>query len=165
MTTEITTTPDTNLYFIREKIYKLRNAIMYSMSNDLIKMPNTIVTALKIDDEGCLWFVCKAPAHYTDQYEQSFPARLHFYRKGILYYMEVSGKATIVKNEETGVEENESVLLIKMSINCVEYTEPQIRKKTKLDLIADNVQQWIMRNAAFSRHTKPVLAKLQQHNS
>ena len=52
---------DTNLQFIREKIYTVKSAIMYSMSNELIKLPNCLVEAVKVDNEGQLWFLCKAP--------------------------------------------------------------------------------------------------------
>ena len=90
---------DPNLQFIREKIYHVRSAIMYSMSNDLVKLPNNIVTALRVDNEGNLWFSCSRPAEYVEHCEKSFPARLHFHRKGASFHIEVSGKATIVNHE------------------------------------------------------------------
>src|SRR4030095_4399493 len=89
---------DSNLQFIREKIYKVRSAIMYSMSDEVIKFPNSIVTAVRVDDEGQLWFLCKKPMIWVNECEQHFPARLKFYRKGVSFFVEVSGKATIVKN-------------------------------------------------------------------
>src|SRR6476469_3345757 len=90
---------DLNLQFIREKVYQLRSAIMYSMSNELVKIPNNVVTALRIDEEGQLWFLSKRPAQFVSECEQDFPARLHFYRKGTNFFVEVSGKATIVNHE------------------------------------------------------------------
>lgn len=156
---------DTNLQFIREKIYQLRNAIMYSMSNELIRIPNTIVTAIRIDEEGHLWFTCKAPANYVNEYEQSFPARLHFFKKGLLYYMEVSGKATIIKNFEKIPDYPEQSLLIRMNISNAEYAEPQVRNKTRLDVLMENIYSWFMRTVSFPRTTKPTLAKLHQTNN
>ena len=47
--------------FIREKVYGLHSAVMYSMSNELIKIPNNIITAVKVDEEGQLWFISKRP--------------------------------------------------------------------------------------------------------
>ena len=64
---------DPNLQFIREKIYHVRSAIMYSMSNDLVRLPNNIVTALRVDNEGNLWFTCSRPSGYVDQCEKTFP--------------------------------------------------------------------------------------------
>jgi hypothetical protein len=87
MTTDLntqTTTTDSNLQFIREKIYQVRSAIMYSMSNELVKIPNNIITAVKVDEEGQLWFISKRPVQDLEQCEQSFPVRLHFFVKGRL---------------------------------------------------------------------------------
>jgi general stress protein 26 len=103
---------DNNLQFIRQKIYRVRSAIMYSMSNELIKIPNCLVEAVNVDNEGQLWFICKPPSHRVDQCVSSFPARLHFYRKGTFFHIEVSGKATIM-NEIGSDNSTERKLLIK----------------------------------------------------
>ena len=89
---------DTNLQFIREKIIQLRSAVMYDASNGLVKLGNDVVTAIRVDDEGHLWFVTNNPSHRIEECEQCFPARLCFYRKGIQFTMEISGRATIVND-------------------------------------------------------------------
>lgn len=154
---------DTNLQFIREKIYRLHTAIMYSMSNELIKIPNNIITVLRVDEDGTIWFQCKAPVQHIAQYEQSFPARLHFFRKGVHYFIEVSGSATIVNRDSVEEERRkDQPLLIKMNIFSVEYVEPHSRKKTWLDHAVEKWYGWMIRTLALPRTTKPVLAKLQQ---
>lgn len=156
-------TTDTNLQFIREKIYTVRSAIMYSMSNELIKLPNCIVEAVKVDNEGHLWFICKPPVHQVDQCETSFPARLHFYRKGTQFHIEVSGKATIVNHvhSDNSTEKN---LLVKMTMNTVEYTEPQERRKTKVEAILENGYKWLLRTVAVPHDQKPMLPRMQSMN-
>jgi hypothetical protein len=69
---------DSNLQFIREKIIQLRSAVMYVSSSNLIKLGNDVITAVRIDDEGQLWFVTNNPPHPVEECEQSFPARLCF---------------------------------------------------------------------------------------
>jgi len=54
-------TTDLNLQFIREKIGQLRTAVMYCMSNSTNRLPNDVVTAIKVDEEGQLWFLCRGP--------------------------------------------------------------------------------------------------------
>ncbi len=157
-------TSDGNLQFIRQKIYQLRSAIMYSMSNELVKIPNNIVTAIRVDDEGHLWFLSKRPAQFVSQCEQNFPARLHFYRKGLRFFMEVSGAATIV-NDGSDVNnhlaEEEKPVLIKMTMKNIEYIEPAERKKkNRFEILVENGYKWLARTIAFHRQTKPVLAKL-----
>lgn len=158
-------TTDTNLNDIREKIYKLRTAIMYSMSNDVCKLPNSIVTALQVSDEGELWFICQKPFQDVPEYEQSFPVSLHFYRKGFFFHLEVSGKASIMDDDYSGYLSNEfsakgKVLLIRMSMNSIEYTEPYGKnEKSRLELIVERGYKWILRNIAFPHHSKPALNK------
>ena len=154
-------THDTDLQFIREKIYRLHSAIMYSMSNELIKIPNCIVSVLRIDGEGHLWFQCKAPLLHIQHYEQNFPARLHFFRKGFKYFVEVSGSTVITSRE---YDDKNGTLVLKMNINHVEYTEPQTRKKTWIDQIMEESYSWILRTLAIPRSSKSFLIKLQHHN-
>jgi len=173
MTTDKNAATDLNLQFIRQKIYQLRSAIMYSMSNELVKIPNSIATAIRVDEEGHLWFLCKRPMQFVSECEQHFPARLHFYRKGIRFFVEVSGKATIVNNDErdvnfpveAGIAVNflEKPVLIKMTMNNIEYVDPgEKKKKNRVYVFLENSYKWFSRTIAFHRHSKPVLAKLQQ---
>ena len=152
-------TTDNNLQFIREKIYTVRTAIMYSMSNELIKLPNCIIEAVKVDNEGQLWFICKPPAYEVDQCVSSFPARLHFYRKGTFFHIEVSGKATIM-NDVYMDNSKEKSLLVKMTMNSVEYTEPRERKKNKVDVILEQGYRWLIRTIAIPHDRRPILSKL-----
>ena len=158
---------DSNLQFIREKIYQVRSAIMYSMSDEVIKFPNSIATAVRVDDEGQLWFLCKKPVQFVSECEQNFPARLKFYRKGISFFLEVSGKATIVNNNSSlNIPEKnlqEKPVLIKMTMTNIEYVEPEEkRKKTWLETTVENGYKWFLKHAALNHHTEPVLSKLHQ---
>lgn len=158
---------DMNLQFIREKISQIRTAVMYSMSNSLIRLPNGIVSAVKVDEEGQLWFVSRGPVPVMKEYEQSFPARLCFYRKGVEYSLEVSGKAEIVNNKySTNPNANEKSLLIKMSMMNIEYREPNAKRaKNKLEMFLESGYKWFLRTAAINRSgSESVLAKLHQTN-
>lgn len=158
---------DTNLQFIREKVCELRSAIMYVTSNGLVKLGNDIVTALKVDDEGQLWFITNRPTH-AEECEESFPARLLFYKKGVNFFLEVSGKATIVsttyfsqgKGEPRGCK-----VLVKMGMTNIEYTEPHTRKpKKKIEVIAENCYDWFLRTISVPHNSDSVLKRLRQTN-
>lgn len=157
---------DLNLQFIRDKVYQLRSAIMYSMSNGLVKIPNNIVTAIRVDDDGHLWFLSKRPAQFLSECEQQFPARLHFYRKGIGFYLEVSGSATIInpaddyQSDDTSAGLQEKPVLIRMTMRDIEYIEPERKKKNRIELLLESGYRWLSRTIAFPRHSKPILAKL-----
>jgi len=89
---------DSNLHFIKDKIYEMHSAIMYNFSDEVIRLPNGIANVVKVDDEGQLWFICDQPAYQSEQYSGLFPVRLQFYRKGKLFHLEVSGPAEIVND-------------------------------------------------------------------
>jgi len=142
---------------------------MYSMSNSLVRLPNDIVTAVKVDEEGQLWFLSHSPAHLLKECEQVFPVRLHFFRKGYDFFVEVSGKATIMNNmSPSGVlytegENPKNAVLIKMTMANIEYTEPHAkREKTKLQLVAEKSYRWMLRNIGFQHTEGSVFSKL--HN-
>ena len=159
--------PDTNLEFIRKKIYELNTALMYSMGNEPIRTPNAVITAQQVDDEGNLWFSFRSALPCLDAYEESFPVRLNFFRKGIPFHMQVSGKATVIKNGEKKQRympgDNHAVLM-KMNMMYIEYAEPMARRKTRLDILAENLFNWLMRVTAIPKSATSVLAKLQQSN-
>jgi hypothetical protein len=157
---------DNNLQFIKGKITQLRTAVMYSMSNSISRLPNDIITAIRVDDNGYLWFLCRGPHPSMQEYEQNFPARLSFFRKGYDFFVEVSGKATIVNNNYTGEKDGQHTLLVKMSMVNIEYTEPHARRpRSKVKLLLEHGYKWLLRNAAISRPAGgSILAKLQQSN-
>ena len=161
-------TTDSNLNEIREKIFKLRTAIMYSMSNELCKLPNSIVTAVHVDDSGQLWFMCQSPIENITEYENSFPVRLHFYRKGAFFHLEVSGKATIKDEAYCDFLQYEKpakgkIVVISMSMNSIEYTEPYGKKeRSRFELLVEKGYKWMLRSITLP-HSKPVLSKWQSN--
>lgn len=167
-------TTDTHLHFIQEKISELQNAVMYSMSKSLVRLPNDIVTYVKVDEEGQLWFLSHCPSHYLSECEQVFPARLHFFRKGVDFFVEVSGKATIVDKISflggaagtKDINNDKDAVLIRMTMSNIEYREPHAKKaKTKLELVAEKSYKWILRAATgFSHTSAAVFSKLYQHH-
>ena len=150
-------TNDHHSGFIKEKIAELRTAVMYSMCSSLVKLPNDIVTFVSFDDEGHLWFLSHMPVQSLNECEQIFPARLHFFRKGYDYYVEISGKATIVSNstssEFSSIADvmNKKSVLIKMTMSNVEYTEPHAKTKSSLMVVAEKSYKWMMKLFALNQ--------------
>ena len=148
---------DTNLQFISDKINQVRSAIMYSSSDDVIKLPNNIVSAVKVDEEGQLWFICDRPPYMPEQYPSSFPARLHFYRKGKLFHIEVSGPARIVNNVQHDSINTENRMLIRMEMKNIIYTETSTKQKSGLELWLNKTSRWVMHLFGVSKQAKPSL--------
>ena len=150
-----------NLQFIREKIYEIKSAVMYSMSEGVVKLPNSIVSVVKVDDEGQIWFVCAPPMRRLEASECVFPARLHFYRKGKPFHVEVSGAATIINQDFSENDAADKPLLIKMSMTNVEYNAVAERKpKSKMEILFTDTYKWLLRTIAVPRQERSVLSKL-----
>jgi hypothetical protein len=151
---------DTNLQFIRERISELKSAIMYNNSQDVLRVPNNIAEAVEVDKEGVLWFTIKRPAGFMQQCDQVFPARLHFYRKGFFYHIEVSGKATVVNYMYS--DHKEDIVLLRMDMNEVEYTEPQgVRERSSIEKYAKQAYSWFMRTFSLEHREQSVFPKVQ----
>ncbi len=158
---------DYNLEFIRTKIAEVKTGIMYNISDELVKIPNNIVTIIKVDDEGQLWFLSRHPGVRISECAEAFPARLHLYRKGVPFHIEVNGKATVmnkayyVLNGDFGNNQYLKFVLIRMSMMNVEYTEPEEKHHAgRFEALMKNGYKWLLRAAALPRHSSSVLTKL-----
>jgi hypothetical protein len=117
---------DYNLQFIEQKLTEAKTAVMYTDGNNVVKLPNDVVTFLKLDESGRLWLTAHKPRCLLGEYEPCFPLRLIFYRKGIGFSIEATGIGTIAGNDdinEVREDVSDAVYLIKMKPHLVEYTE------------------------------------------
>ena len=155
--TSVMATMDNNLAFIREKIYEIRSAVMYTMNNTLVKIPNGIIHLLKIDEEGHLWFVCSQPSVRVEECEQQFPARLFFYKKGKYFHVEVSGKAVVMNTTYSGDADGNKPILIRMSMQNIEYTDMEARRPlTWIEQKLEACYRWVLKHIAVAREEKSV---------
>jgi hypothetical protein len=137
---------------ISEKVEQLKTAIMYSADDYGLAFPNIIVTALKVDDTGNLWFTCPNIPKIFQQFlkeEKRLPVRLGFYRKGIDFNLEICGVACI-EGSDTALSEN-PMIIFKMKMDTIEYREILERKpKNKIGLFLEQGYGWMLRHLAFS---------------
>jgi hypothetical protein len=131
--------PLSNIQFLQEKIQDLRSALFFSMSDSVLKLPTTIVTALKVDEVGQIWFFLNRPIQHLQEFDREFPSRLEFFKKGKNFYLKMNGKAIIVNDPE---EVNSLVslpddirsaamgqmILVKFRIQCADYYEQDEQK-------------------------------------
>ena len=121
-----------SLSFIQHKIQGIGSAIFYSLNNGVLKFPTSIVTTLKVDDAGNIWFFISKPSQQLNEFDWEFPAKMQFYRKGKGYSLQVSGKACVVEDPEevnslvslpvkVRDEACKGLVLMKVKMNNVEY--------------------------------------------
>ena len=89
-----------NLPFLQKKIQELKNALFFSQNSSLLRMATTIVSILKVDELGQLWFFVPRPRQALHEFDRDFPVRLELFRKGKGFYLHVTGRAYIVDDPE-----------------------------------------------------------------
>jgi hypothetical protein len=154
---------DRHLHFLHEKIQDIRSALFYSLSNSVLKIPTSIVTALKVDEEGQVWFFVSRPRQQLTEFDRQFPARMEFYKKGKHSVVKINGRACIVNdaNAVTGlvtlpddIKEKalDQLLLIKVKIEKAEYfeTSPDIKGNT-IKQVASQFKKWLLGEPAGIR--------------
>ena len=88
------------LNFLQEKIQEIGSAIFFNLSDSILKLPTSIVSTLKVDDFGFVWFFMQKPKQSLKEFETEFPVRLDFFRKGKAYFLQVMGKGWVVSDPE-----------------------------------------------------------------
>ncbi len=118
------------MQFLEERLKQLQTAVMYTMSNNVARLPNGLVFFEEVDN-GQLFLSVHNPKQEKENYEQCFPVRLFFYRKGVDFFIEVTGTATIVVDKDILLNKdamNQEMILLKMTPTVVEYTEKGKKK-------------------------------------
>ncbi len=154
---------DKHLHFLTEKIQELRSALFYSLSNSVLKIPTSIITALRVDEEGQVWFFVSRPKQQLTEFDRQFPARLEFYKKGKHSVIKINGRACIVNDAEKvkdlvnladEIKEKalEQMLLMKVKIEKAEYFETSLAAKgNSLKYLASQIKRWLLGEPAGLR--------------
>jgi general stress protein 26 len=135
-----------NLSFITSRIKEIGSGLMHDLGTSQEKIPADIVTVLKTDDQGSLWFFIRKPFYYNQEIPFSFPVSLQFLRKGKNFFIKLTGVARSTGNyhpvtqyisDDTNMAGRalSNLTLIELKISSVEYYEyytekPKNRMKT-----------------------------------
>src|SRR5215469_8636477 len=92
--------PQSDLQFLQQKIQDLKNALFFSQNTSLLRISTTIVTVLKVDELGQMWFFVPKPQQALHEFDREFPVKMEFFRKGRQFFLHVLGKAYIVDDPE-----------------------------------------------------------------
>ena len=91
---------DLPINFISEKVRELGNALFMSQSNSLVSLPTHIVQITEVDAEGNIWFIIPRPTQVVESFSREMNAKLDFFKKGMEFFVKVSGTAYIVTDRE-----------------------------------------------------------------
>jgi hypothetical protein len=128
------------LNFLQERIEEIGSAIFHNLSDAVLKLPTSIVTTLKVDEYGFVWFYAEKRSQKLNEFEQEFPVKLDFYKKG-KGFLQVMGKGYVVSDpeemntvvalpEDAKKLKEENCALVKVKILKAEYFETNASHKT-----------------------------------
>src|SRR5450755_1918656 len=150
-----------SIAFIEAKIKELENALFFSMSDAVLKIPTCVVKVLQTDELGQIWFVIPKPPQFIHAFDKTFPVKLDFFRKGKEYYIKVFGKAYLVNDPEeiNSVEclnehtkqraRNSEAVIVKVKINRAEYVETspaKVSAKAILHQVKNKLDEWLQQS-------------------
>ena len=150
------------LNFLQEKIQEIGSAIFFNLSDSVLKLPTSIVTTVKVDDYGYVWFFIQRPRQSLKEFEREFPVRLDFFRKGKSCFLQVNGKGWMVNDPEEmnsfvtlpdngdQVPLNE-VVLVKVKIMKAEYYETKTTRNSWWQNAVSTVTTWFRTSNNYSR--------------
>jgi hypothetical protein len=124
-------TKDDNLLFLENKIREIKTAIFKPEINTELKLPNSVISTIKTDGDGNIWFLTSCKGAYKKSIDKHFFAYLEYHQKGQGCRLRLSGKAVIVEEDseadsfitDADLPADANIVLIKFKILYAEYTE------------------------------------------
>ena len=114
-------TRDKDLRFLQKKIGEIKIAMFKAEVDPVLQLlPNNIVSTLKTDDEGNIWFFTAYKGKLKKAIINSFPACLEFYQKGGARIC-TSGKADIIPDDAMMQFPGDNNVLIRFKIMHAKY--------------------------------------------
>ena len=169
------------LTFVKEKVRDLENALFFSLSDAVLKIPSCVIKVLQTDDLGQLWFVVPKPAQLIHAFDKTFPVKLDFFRKGRDFYLKILGKAFLVNDPEeiNGAEclsenikqqaQHSDTVLIKVQMSHAEYIEKTpVKTPTLLNQVKSKFYKWFhhtQHDTALAHHEIPGEVKYQTQST
>lgn len=129
-----------DISFVQAQVTRIGTALFFCDHDSRLNFPAYIITALKTDDAGEIWFFISRAGENPAMQHQPFGAHLEFYRKGYPFFMRVGGIATIEdasgkmqelmgKSFRVHQEVLEDILLVKVKMASVYYKELSAEKE------------------------------------
>ena len=133
-------TKDANLLFLENKIQEIKTAVFKAEIYNELKLPVNIITTLKTDGDGNIWFFTSCNGAYAKHIDKNFFAYLQYHQKDNGCRLRINGLGSIVEGESqinesekgSATKINHSIILIKFKILHAEYAENKSTEKISM---------------------------------
>jgi len=79
---------------------ELQSALFFNERTSIVKLPTHVISEIEIDEEEQIWFVIPKPIQHIDAFDKEIPAKLDFFKKGMDFFVKVTGTAYIITDRE-----------------------------------------------------------------
>ena len=93
-------TPDLTIHFLQGKIMELQSALFFMESESVLRLPTQVISAEGINDKAQIWFMISRPSQNLHEFDNEFPVKLDFFKKGKEFFVKLQGTASFVHNTE-----------------------------------------------------------------
>jgi hypothetical protein len=127
--------PYQELLFLKEKIEEIKVALFRAELESVLQLPNNIISTLKVDEEGYIWFFTSCSRPFAHYFDKELHTSLDYYQKGNKC-LRITGKA-FIENANENVSPSDiqqkndlsHVVLLKVKILKAEYFETRPFRK------------------------------------
>ncbi|BAV06062.1 hypothetical protein SAMN05421788_106130 [Filimonas lacunae] len=134
---------------LKERVEKIRTALMYSSLSENIDMPTNIAETIRYEEGGTLWLMVKKCWTNVDE---KFPVKLHYYKKGIPHFIKIEGVGQLAY-----LPGNIAVIKVQVTQHEMSDYELSYSKMVKAGWWG-SVNQWMRENVSFLFKPEPVAA-------
>lgn len=114
-----------DLLFLKQKIEDIKIALFKAETDSILRLPNNIISTLKADENGYIWFFTSCTGPYVQYLDKELYVSLDYYKKENNCRLIINGKAYIeIDNTEFSKEASyDKMVLLKVKILKAEYSE------------------------------------------
>jgi hypothetical protein len=119
-----------DLVFLKQKIEEIKTALFRAETDSILQIPGIIISTLKADESGNIWFFTFCTGPYKEYLDKEFYVSLDYYKKEHNCKLLIKGKAVIEEdNKDFLVAANNlkgsanKIVLIRVKISKAEYAE------------------------------------------
>ncbi len=115
---------NSDLLFVKQKIEDIKIALFKAETDSILRLPNNIISTLKTDENGYVWFFTSCTGPYMQYLDKELYVSLEYYKKENNCRLLINGKAYIETDSDFFKETcYDKMVLLKVKILKAEYFE------------------------------------------
>lgn len=112
---------------LKTHILSLDSALMYPEAKIPVKFPALLIRNVQFDDQDQIWFSVRKNLSALPQ-EQNLPVQLRFFKKGMPYWIQITGVASFKEEAPESIQQalssdEEDCYTVKVQVHTIKETD------------------------------------------